>query len=259
MALLLALDARKKGKRTLSAVTCGNYGAALAYVCNKLDLRCQIYVPSEFAATRNADIEAFGGTIVTAPGDYEAALKACTKDAAANGWYNANAGEANKETGVYAYTFIAREIAQELGRAPDWACAPFGNGTVLAGIWQGFRAMSMKPRMLGYSNNNSAVRGILMKSREPVDVPDLKITAVNEPLSGNFLLDYREGMDAIFDSNGTAFEVSDEDLLKAAALIKKEEALDILPASAGAVSAISRLESRNHTFVAVMTGRGGLH
>ena len=259
MALLLALDARKKGKTTLAAVTCGNYGAALAYVCNKLDLNCQIYIPSEFASTRNRDIEAFGGNIVISPGDYEAALKASTKDASVNGWYNANAGEANKETAIHAYTFIAREIAQELGRAPDWACVPFGNGTVISGVWRGFRAMSMKPRMLGYSNNNSAVRGLVLRSREPIAVPDLKITATNEPLSGNFLLDYREGMDAILDSNGNAFEIPDEELVKAADLIKREEGLELLPASAGAVTAISKLESRNHTFVAVMTGRGGLH
>ena len=256
MALLLALDARNKGIKTMAAVTCGNYGAALAYVCGKLDMECQIYVPSTFAATRNRDIEAYGGRIVVAEGDYEAALKASMRDIERNRWYNANPGGVNKEIAVYSYSFISREMAQELGRQPDWASVPFGNGTVIAGIWQGFRAMSMKPRILAYSNNNSAVRGLVSRSRDPIPVPDLTITEVNEPLSGNFLLDDREGMDAVLESNGTAFEITDEDLVKASKLMKAEEGLDVLPASAGAITAIKRLDSRNHTFVAVITGRG---
>jgi threonine synthase len=259
MALLLALDARRKGVKTLAAVSCGNYGAALAYVCGKLDMECRVYVPSTFAATRNGDIEAYGGRVVIAEGDYEAALNASLRDIDRNRWYNANPGGPAKEMGTYSYSFIAREIAQELGRQPDWAAVPFGNGTVLAGVWQGFRAMSMKPRMLAYSNNNSAVRGLVNKCKEPVQVPDLCITEINEPLSGNFLLDDRDGMDAVIESNGTAFEVSDEELVKAARLVNAEEGLEVLPASAGAITAIRLLDSRNHTFVAVLTGRGHGH
>jgi threonine synthase len=259
MALLLALDARSKGLGTMAAVTCGNYGAALAYVCGKLDMQCRIYVPSTFAGPRNRDIEAYGGKIVVAEGDYEAALKASQRDIQANRWYDANPGGRAKELAMYSYTFISREIAQVLGRQPDWCAVPFGNGTVLAGVWQGFRSMSMKPRMLAYSNNNSAVRGLVSKSRDPVEVPDLRITEVNEPLSGNFLLDARQGMDAVLESNGNAFEVSDDELLKAAKLVMTEEGLDVLPASAGATTAIKMLDSRNHTYVAVMTGRGSAH
>lgn len=256
MALLLALDARKKGKRAMAAVSCGNYGAALAYVCGKLDMECHVYIPSTFASVRNKDIEAYGGHVHTPEGDYEAALKASVRDIQTNRWYDANPGGANKDLSTYSYSFISREVAKELGRQPDWASAPFGNGTLVAGLWQGFRAMSMKPRVLVYSNNNSAVRGLVMKEKEPVEVPDLEITEVNEPLSGNFLLDWREGMDAVLDSNGAAFEVSDGDLVKAAELIMSEESVDVLPASAGAITAITMLDSRNHTFAAVLTGKG---
>jgi len=259
MALLLALDARMKGKDTLAAVTCGNYGAALAYVCAKLDMNCQIYIPSEFAAMRNEDIRNMGGNIVIAEGDYEAALKACVKDICANSWYDANPGGTNKDLSFYSYSLIARETGQDLDRQPDWVSVPFGNGTALAGIWQGFRALSMKPRMLAYSNNNSAVRGLVSKSRDPIAVPNLSITEINEPLSGNFLLDARDGMDAVLESNGTAFEIDDQELIKASKLLSDEEGLNVLPASAGAVAAISRLESRDHIFVAVLTGRAHTH
>ena len=255
-ALLHALDARKKGFKALTAVSCGNYGAALAYVCDKLNMGCHVYIPKDFAAPRRVEIERQGGEVVDAEGDYEFALRKSLEDAAKNHWYNSNPGGENREMDLFAYTYIAKEIAQSLGRQPDWASVPVGNGSCIGGIWQGFRGMSMKPRMLGVSNNNSAVHGVVCKSKTPVDVPDLRVTEINEPLSGNFLTDPQEAICAMLDSNGTGVEVPDEDLVKAAQLVMKEEDLDVLPASAGAVWGITKLDSKNHLFVAVITGRG---
>jgi threonine synthase len=255
-ALMNALDARKKGKNAITAVSCGNYGAALAYVAEKLDMDCHIYIPCDFASPRKAEIESMGAKVVLIKGDYEAAMRKSTEDSAKGDWYNANPGGENKELGIFAYTYIAKEIAQSLGRQPDWVSVPVGNGTLMGGVWQGFRGMSMKPRMLGVSNNNSAIHGLVAGARDSLEVPDLEITEINEPLSGNFLLDPEEVISAVIDSNGVAQEVPDEDLVKAAEIIMKEEGLDVLPAAAGSVWGISRLESKNHVFVAVVTAKG---
>jgi threonine synthase len=259
MALLLALDARKKGLDTLAATTCSNYGAALAYVCEKLNMKCKIYIPADFHASRRPDIEAMGGEVTLVKGDYEATMKVCADDALRNHWYNANPGGSSRELGVYSYTFISREIAQALGRSPDWVSVPVGNGTVIGGVWQGFRGMGMKPRVLGCSNNNSAVRAVLSKSRAPVFVPDLHITEVNEPLSGNFLADPEEAISAMLDSNGAASEITDEDMVKMSKTIKQEEGLDILPAAAAALAGIAAMDSKSHTYVAVLTSRDTRH
>lgn len=255
-ALLHCLDARSKGLKAVTAVSCGNYGAALTYVAEKLDMRSNIYIPADFAAPRRAEIESMGGKVVSVKGDYEAALRKSAEDAYANKWYNANPGGSNKDLGPYAYRFISKEIAQEMGRPPDWVSVPVGNGTLIGGVWQGFQTIGMKPRMLGVSNNNSAVHGIAIGAKEAVDVPDLQITETNEPLSGNFLADSEEAVSAMLDSNGAAVEIQDPELVNASEMIRREEGLDILPASAGAVLGISRLESRNHVFVAVLSGRG---
>jgi threonine synthase len=255
-ALIHALDARKKGRKAITAVSCGNYGAALAYVAEKLNMDCHVYIPRDFAAPRRAEIEAKGAKVVDVDGDYEAALRKSTEDALHGNWYNANPGGENRDLGIFAYTYIAKEVAQSLGRQPDWVSVPVGNGTLIGGVWQGFRAMSMKPRMLGVSNNNSAIHGLAAGIRESLTVPDIRITEVNEPLSGNFLLDPEEVISAIIDSNGEAQEISDEDLLKASSVIMQDEGLDILPAAAGAVWGINRLDSKNHVFIAILTGRG---
>lgn len=255
-ALLHCLDARNKGLKAVTAVSCGNYGAALTYVAEKLDIRSYIYIPADFAAPRRAEIESMGGKVVDVKGDYEAALRKSAEDAHANKWYNANPGGANKDLGLYAYTFISKEIAQAMGRQPDWVSVPVGNGTLIGGVWQGFRTIGMKPRILGVSNNNSAVHGVAMGMKAAVNLPDLQITETNEPLSGNFLADSEEAVSAMLDSNGAAVEIQDPELVKTSELIRREEGLDILPASAGAVLGISKLDSRNHIFVAVLTGRG---
>ncbi|MBN1677617.1 MAG: pyridoxal-phosphate dependent enzyme [Candidatus Thermoplasmatota archaeon] len=254
-ALLHCLDARNAGKKAVTAVSCGNYGAALTYVAEKLDMRSHIYIPKDFAAPRRAEIESMGGIVVDVEGDYEAALRKSLLDAVTKGWYNANPGGANKELGVYAYTFIAKEIAQEMGRQPDWVAVPVGNGTLIGGIWRGFRSIGMKTRMLGVSNNNSAVHGLVMGQREPLDVPDLQITEINEPLAGNYLAEPEEAISAVLDSGGTAMEMPDHELVAASQLIEEEEGLKVLPASAGTVAAIGRLDSKNHVFVAILSGR----
>ncbi len=255
-ALVHCLDARMKGFTTLTAVSCGNYGAALAYVGEKLDLSVKVYIPAGFAAPRRGEIQEMGAEVVSVDGDYEAALGRSLKDGSEKNWYNANPGSQNKELCSFAYGFISREIARSMGRPPDWVSVPVGNGAVISGIWQGFRGMGMKPKMLGCSNNNSAVHGLACGMRHKVNVPDYRETEFNEPLCGNFLTDGEEAIAAMTESNGTAVEVPDEELLMAASAIVKEEGLDILPASAGAVWGISKLDSRNHVFVAVLTGRG---
>ncbi len=258
MALIYALDARAKGMDTVYAATCGNYGAALAYVCDKLNMKCVVYFPSEFCAPRRPELEKMGARIVVAKGLYEDAVAQSISDAAHTGCYNANAGGASKELGFYAYGFIAKEIAQDLGRQPDWVSVPVGNGTCFVGVWNGFRSMSMKPRMLGVSNNNSAIRGVVQKTWVETSVPDIRFTEINEPLAGNVICDAQETIASIVESNGAGVEVPDEDLIAASDTIMKEEGLDILPASAGAVQGITKLESKNHMFVAVLTGRGHL-
>lgn len=258
MALIYALDARSKGIDTVVSASCGNYGAALAYVCDKLNMKCHVYLPSEFCAPRRPELERMGAQIVVAKGLYEDAVAESIRDASRKGFYNANAGGASKELGFYAYSYISKEIAKDMGRQPDWVSVPVGNGTCFVGIWNGFRSMSMKPRMLGVSNNNSAIRGVVLKTWAEMPVPDIKFTEVNEPLAGNVICDAEETISSIIESNGTGVEVPDEELIEAAEVIREEEGLDILPASAGAVWGITKLDSRNHVFVSVLTGRGHL-
>ncbi|UCE45961.1 MAG: pyridoxal-phosphate dependent enzyme [Methanobacteriota archaeon] len=256
MALMIALDARRKGLDTVAAATCGNYGVALLKVCDRLGMNCIIYIPTEYEGIRNAEIADAGGQLVRIEGSYEAAIRICSEDCARNSWHDANPGGENKEASIYSYTFIAKEIAQSLGRRPDWVSVPVGNGTILAGVWQGFLAIGMKPHMLGTSNNNAAIRGMVSKEYMPKVVPDISLTHVNDPLAGNFLPDAEDAIRAMLDSNGAGMEISDEEMVSASQMFLEEENLEILPASASTLAGIMRLETKSHTFVPIATARG---
>jgi len=256
MALLLALDARSKQFDTLTVATCGNYGAAMAHVCSRLGLKCRVYMPADIEGLRNREIESLGGELVPVQGDYERAMVVSAEEARSNGWYEANPGGKNSELGIYSYTHIAREVAQDLGRQPDWVSVPVGNGTVLTGIWKGFLSLKMKPKMLGYANNNAAVRGIVTGAMVPVPFPNMILTHENDPLAGNYLPDAQEAINAIVESKGTAIEMPDEVMAEAARILMEDENLDILPASAGAIAALASIESRSNNLVAVATTRG---
>ena len=256
MALLLTLRAMKEGFDTIAAATCGNYGASLLHVCDKLGIQCKIYIPTEFEGTRSTEIANAGGKIVEVDGNYEKAILTCARECAVNGWYNANPGEGNHELGIYSYSYIAKEVAQSIGRQPDWVAVPVGNGTIISGVWQGFQSMGMKPRMLGTSNNNAAVRGMVLGREEPVPVPDMRLTHVNDPLAGNYLPDAVDAIRAMTESKGLAMEIPDEEMVDAARMLANEEGLDILPASASTLAGIRHLETKTHTFVMVATARG---
>ncbi|UCE91432.1 MAG: pyridoxal-phosphate dependent enzyme [Methanobacteriota archaeon] len=258
MALLMALDALRNDRDTLAAATSGNYGAALMYVSDKLGLRCKIYMASEYEGIRNAEILSSGADIVPVGGTYEEAVRTCARDCRTRGWHDCNPGAENRELGIFSYTFIAKEIADALGRKPDWVGVPVGNGTVLAGVWKGFRSIGMKPHMLGTSNNNAAIRGMVTRKFAPVPVPNIEVTRVNCPLAGNYLPDAEEAIRAMVESNGVGMEITDEEMVDTAKAVLEEERLSILPASAGALAGMSRLETKTHTFVTVATARGPL-
>ncbi len=116
--------------------------------------------------------------------------------------------------------------------------------------------MKMKPKMLGYANNNAAVRGIVTGAMVPVPVPNMTLTHENDPLAGNYLPDAQEAINAIVESKGTAIEISDEVMAETARILMVEENLDVLPASAGAIAALASIESRSNNLVAVATARG---
>jgi threonine synthase len=135
-AVVLVAALAERGAQALIADSSGNAGSAIAAYAARAGLPCRVFVPATTTAAKQAQIRAFGATLVSVAGDRVATAQAAL---AAVG-----AGEAAYASHVYDPHFLqgtktfAYEVWEQLGRAPDTVIIPAGNGTLLLGAAIGF-------------------------------------------------------------------------------------------------------------------------
>ncbi|MGD8438919.1 MAG: pyridoxal-phosphate dependent enzyme [Holophagae bacterium] len=269
IAFAQAMDALRRGFDTLTGATCGNYGAALAMATSFAGLRCVIFIPEAYHSGRIAEMRRFGAEIVTAKGDYEAAVAASRERAVREELYDANPGGANIPIQLRAYGEIAYEIYDELRDAPAVVAVPVSNGTTLAGIAKGFQSLyrrgktSKMPRIIAGSSyrKNPIVESYIKGYDECQNLDPAKIreTQINEPLINWHSIDGDLALSAVRSSGGWAAYASDREMATFARLIRSTEGLNVLPAStAGLIALLDRhrvQELENDRYVVVVTGR----
>jgi threonine synthase len=264
--------AKKGGFGALAIASCGNFGASFVHLSKIFGIEPNVYVPSQYHTPRIREMERAGGVLHRAPGTYEELVELSGREAEENGWFNANPGvEANTRASMEAYATISKEIFGRLGYAPDVVSVPVGNGTTLAGVHMGFRALRERgeadkvPVMVAASTagGNPVVgcflRGLKkIKDLEPSEIAE---TEHNEPLVSWRSLDGQLALDALWESGGWAAYVSDENMLAFSEILAHEEGLLVLPASASSLAALAEYakgqsgEKRARSYVAVLTGR----
>ncbi len=269
IAFAQAMDAMRRGFDTVTAATCGNYGAALALAASFAGLRCEVYVPSGYQVRRAPDIRRHGAEIITVEGDYEAAVVRSREEAHTRELYDANPGGANTNLQLRAYGEIAYEIYDELRDAPAAVAIPVSNGTTLAGVYRGFLSLNRRgktsrvPRIIAGSSyqKNPIVQSFLSGAEECQDLDPAKIreTAVNEPLINWHSIDGDLALDAIRTTGGWASYASDRAMSQYSRLITSSEGLSVLPASAAGLIALLDEGRRdalpNDRYVVLLTGR----
>jgi len=269
IAFAQAMDAVRRGFDTLTAATCGNYGAAVALAASMSGLRCVIFVPEAYRSGRIDEMRAYGAEIGMTPGDYEASVEASRERAVRDELYDANPGGVNTPIQLRAYGEIAYEIYDDLRDAPAAVAVPVSNGTTLAGIYRGFLSLyrrgkvSRIPRMIAGSSyrKNPIVQSFVSgKERcENLDPKAIRETAVNEPLINWHSIDGEEALQAIRVTGGWAAYATDRAMIGYARKIRENEGLSVLPAATAGLSAL--LDGHRHRqlpgdrYVVVLTGR----
>ena len=256
-------DALINGFGTVALATCGNYGVAVALAAQLAGLRCEIYIPDSYHTHRLQEMENLGAHIHRPTGTYEDTVAFSIEEAKRNGWYNANPGNGNTDLQLRAYSFIADEIVATLGRMPDVVAVPVSNGTLLAGIYQGFVRLEQlggTPRMIAASSTdkNPIITSFHAGSRRCEDLrpAQIKETRINEPLINWHSFDGQEALDAVYESKGGAYHISDQKMKRMSAYLSTKEALQVLPAStAGLIALSERSEPETTLQVAVLTAK----
>ena len=269
IAFAQAMDAMRRGFDTLTAATCGNYGAAVALAASAAGLRCVIFIPETYRSRRVDEMRSYGAEIVTTPGDYEASVDASRERADRDELYDANPGGVNTPIQLRAYGEIAYEIYDELRDAPAAVAVPVSNGTTLAGIYRGFLSLHRRgktsriPRMVAGSSyrKNPIVQSFVAgkDACEDLDPTAIRETAVNEPLINWHSIDGDLALEAVRSTAGWAAYATDRAMTGYAKKIREHEGLSVLPAATAGLSALleghRQRQLPGDRYVVVLTGR----
>lgn len=262
-------DALRRGFTTITLATCGNYGAAMALAASLAGLRCVIFIPNDYHTPRIQEMQNLGAIVERCAGSYEDSVKYSIEQSKKNDWYDANPGGINTPLQISSYAEIANEIYDVLRDAPKAIAIPVSNGTLLAGVYRGFVSLykrgktSRIPKMIAASasNKNPVIYSFKKNLESCIDlVPDkIKETKVNEPLINWHSFDGEEALYAIRQSSGSAYNISDEKMLRLSKLLKDKEGLHVLPASTAGLAALLELnnfeELEPDRYVAILTGK----
>ncbi len=218
----------------------GNAGASVAAYAGGIGMRARIFVPAGAAEGKKAQIARFGAQLVEVPGPRAAVTAAC----------EAAAQETAYASHAWHPCFIAGEMttAWELweqmgGRAPDAVVCPVGQGGLLLGLVEGFRALlaagviERLPHF--YAVQSAACDPIVRAWERTIDVPapveggstiadGIRITA---PVRGRAILA------ALRASGGAALRV-DDFAIRAAQQTLAARGLFVEPTSAVPVAAL---------------------
>jgi len=232
--------------------TCGNYGVAVAYYAALAGLKAVIFVPRGYTLERLPEMKALGAEVIEVPGTYEETVEASRAFARENGFYDANPGS-NRAVDMRAYSEMALWIASKV--SPTAVFVPLGNGTTMTGLWEGFKTIGLRPRMVGVTTafGNEILRRFYGDGNE-----DFAETDFNEPLVSERSFDADGALRALLESNGYVFGFSDDTALRCAELMRVAAGVRPLPASAlvlaGLVKFVRKFNLRNGRFVLVVTG-----
>ena len=255
--------AREMKARGIVLASTGNMAASCSCYAAAAKMPCFVFVPEGVSVSKLAQVIAFGGHIVQVKGNYNEAATLAESVAAEMDFYLA---------GDYAFRVEGQKTAafemidQLLFQVPDMIIVPIGCGTNIAAYHKGFSEylalglIHKMPKIIGVEATGAAavVNSFIKKSHTIEAVENMHTLAtaiaVAKPLDGI------KALEAIYQTDGLAIAVSDQEMLKAQYLLSTEEGLFVEAASATTLAALQKLDAMmdlsNQKIVCVLTGDG---
>ena len=147
---LIASLSRADAARGVVCASAGNHAQGVAYACAKLGVKARIYVPGTTPRQKRNRILALGGDAVelVIRGDtYDAAFALASADAEGSGRIPVPAFD--HPDVIAGQGTVVREIAEQLGRAPDVLVVPVGGAGLVAGCLSWLVAHAPRTRVIG--------------------------------------------------------------------------------------------------------------
>jgi threonine synthase len=263
-----ATKAVEFGYRVLSCDSTGNKASSVAAYASRAGLASVVFCPEHTPAPKTTQAVFLGATLMRVRGHY-AQVNAMYRQLIASGkvqWYDCGTDNPFRYEGKKTYAY---EIAQHLGwRMPDRVLFPAAGGMALAKAWKGFGEMRELgwatgdlPRMTAVQAANCAPivhaferRDARVAGIEKGPTIATAIAGANPGLLGDRTLD------ALYESNGSAVGVTDDEIFEAVEDLGRE-GLFIEPSGAVTLAGLRRqvadgVVQPDETVVCVLTGSG---
>ena len=239
--------AGRQGATSFVIPTAGNAGVAAAAYAARAGLTVRVFAPTTTPPAILAQIVSFGGELVRLEGHIGDCGAAARAHATATGAMDLSTLrepyriEGKKTLGI--------ELAHALGwTLPDVIIYPAGGGTGLIGMWKAFQELAAAgwisgklPRMFVVQSAGCAPVVRAFHREETSAAPWENPWTVASGLRVPGPLGDRLMLTALRESSGGAIMISDEDLLREAALVSADEGIDMSPEGGATVAAASAL------------------
>ncbi len=234
------------GVETVGCASTGNTSASLAAYAARAGKRCIVLLPSgKVALGKLAQAMFHGAEVLSLKGNFDEALETITTLALEGQLYLLNSVNPFRLEGQKSIGF---EVVDDLGwKSPDRIILPVGNAGNISAIWKGISEfydagyIEDLPMMTGIQAEGAApIVNAVKKGKnsiEPVINPETVATAIRigAPVSA------QKALRAIYDSNGIAETVTDDEILSAQKLLARTEGIGVEPASAASIAGLIKL------------------
>ncbi len=259
--------AKELGAQKLAVPSAGNAAGALAAYAARAGLECFIFMPNDTPRANVVECEQTGAKVILMAGLITDCGAEVARRKEAEGWFDVST--LKEPYRIEGKKTMGYELAEQFDWSlPDVIIYPTGGGTGLIGMWKAFDEMeqmgwigSERPRMVTVQASRCApiVRAFEEGKRFADEFP--RATTVASGLRvpkaiGDFLI-----LDALRESQGTAVEVTDKELIEATREIGAAEGIFCAPEGAACLPALRKLidageVSSNERVVLFNTGAG---
>ncbi len=259
---LVALKALQLGIKEIAAASTGNAGSSLAGICARLGLKSVIFVPKNIPEAKRIQIQSYGADIFLVDGDYDLAFDTCLEISTQKKWYNRN-------TAYNPLTIEGKKSAafdlfiSTNGKMPDIIFVPTGDGVILAGLYKGLCEL----KELGWIEKIPSLIAVQAEGGNAVVryLADQKFeykpaSSIADSICAGSPRCLYMAFDAIIKSNGSAIEVSDEEILDAQKYVAQNYGILLEPSSSSTFAAYKKFLNSNNlngkTALLLFTGNG---
>lgn len=246
------------GADAICLASTGNMAASVAAYACYFKIPCFVFVPEKTTDAKIAQATIYNANIIRIKGDFSTCEALCRKFAKSGNYYLAG-DYVFREEGQKSFSY---ELLEQEGDDFDYIFVPVGCGTNFGAIWKGLTELkeseqiSKRPKMIAIQPEQSSpvVEGIFKKEK----IIKKQVNTMAQSVAASDPVDFHKVMLGIEESEGSAFTVTEDEILESLKEMAVEEGHFTEPACALPLAAfknnIDTFEDKKCLFI--LTGSG---